>query len=370
MPADIPLHPAAPRIGIIGGGIIGRACGRELLRAGFRVRIYDDPALLPGGSVSAAGLLGPISEFLAGEVSDPLFAAGYESLGLWAEWAHALGDIGFRRAGCLHLGSDGARFAQIAARAAALGLNAMLLDAEAVRNIDRRLQATAGQTGLFLPDEAEIHARATLSALRVDFLANGGEWVEARAPRLAEAGGTIRGILDPIGELWTADAVLIAAGAASRDFAEWAPELAAIHPVKGQLGVLDALSPPLPTVLRFRGGYLAPKTDGTMLLGASMEPDRSDAGTDPAVLAQLHANLVAVAPLLAQRKPLQGRAGVRAGARAGIPLIGRLSDSGQTAVGRLWAAAGHGRNGLLLAPHTARQIAAAMAREFGLTPPA
>ncbi len=363
MASELDSTSPALRVAIIGGGIIGRACGRELLRAGFRVRIYDQAGSLPGGSASAAGLLGPVSEFLAGDIPDPLIAAGIESLGLWAEWGRQLGDIGWRRAGCLHLGhlgSDEERFTRMAARAGAHGLAAQMQEAGALRNIDRRLKTSADAIGLFLPDEAEIHANAALAALRADFTAQGGEWAAVRALRIEERIGAIAGIHDPVDGFWAADAVLIAAGAASRDFADLAPELAAIYPIKGQLAVLGALSPRLATVLRFPGGYLAPKSDGTMLLGASMEPDRTDAEIEPAILAQLHAKLVAVAPGLAQLKPAHGRAGLRAGARDGVPQIGPLGIRG------LWAAAGHGRNGFLLAPFTARRIATAMAASFGL----
>lgn len=364
MASDVPSRPSAPRIAIIGGGIIGRACGRELLRAGFRVRVYDATGPLPAGSASAAGLLGPVSEFLAGDVPDPLINAGLESLDLWAEWARELGDIGFRQAGCLHLGqadTDGDRFAQMAARAGDHGFTAQMLDEGAVRRIDRRLKSSETAIGLLLPHEAEIQPGATLAALRADFMADGGEWTESRAVRLIENQGIITGVQGEGDGFWAVDAVLIAAGAASRDFAGWAQELGSIYPIKGQLAVLDALSPPLPTVLRFQGGYLAPKTDGTMLLGASMEPDRTDATIEPRVIAQLLANLGTAAPGLAHLRAVHGRAGLRAGAREGMPLVGRLGIPG------LWAATGHGRNGFLLAPFTARRIAEAMATEFGLS---
>ena len=76
-----------PDVLILGGGIIGLACARELARAGLRVELVER---LPAGaeaSVAAAGMLSPLAEV---PVPGPFFDACRESRDLWMPWVAEL----------------------------------------------------------------------------------------------------------------------------------------------------------------------------------------------------------------------------------------------------------------------------------------
>lgn len=135
-----------------------------------------------------------------------------------------------------------------------------------------------------------------------------------------------------------------------------------IAPRKGQmLRVRLPASSSLREVHRSEHVYVVPRTQGpqagTALIGATVE----DAGfntevipEDLAGLRQQGADLVPSAPELADSKAtpiVEAWAGLRPATPDGLPLLGELSDGGHGP--RQFIAAGHFRNGILLAPATA-----------------
>jgi glycine oxidase len=102
------------------------------------------------------------------------------------------------------------------------------------------------------------------------------------------------------------------------------------------------------------GAYLVPRDDGRLLVGATVER----AGFDERVTAQgmhelLHAALSA-APSLRSFAVTESWAGLRPGTSDGLPFLG------PTAIAGFFLACGHYRNGILLAPATARLMADAI----------
>jgi glycine oxidase len=106
--------------------------------------------------------------------------------------------------------------------------------------------------------------------------------------------------------------------------------------------------------------YLVPRADGELVLGAT----QYEAGFDTAVTAGGVRDLLVygerVLPAIAEYELTETAAGLRAGSRDNLPLVGRLEPG-------VLVAAGHHRNGLLLAPITADAIRAMAA---GAEPPA
>src|SRR3954452_11270662 len=77
-----------PDVLVLGGGIIGLACARELALRGLRVEVVER---LPHGaeaSIAAAGMLSPIAE--PDTRGGPFFDACRASRDLWGSWVAAL----------------------------------------------------------------------------------------------------------------------------------------------------------------------------------------------------------------------------------------------------------------------------------------
>jgi glycine oxidase len=131
-----------------------------------------------------------------------------------------------------------------------------------------------------------------------------------------------------------------------------APHAFPTRPVKGQMLCLVAPSRTLLThVIRAPEVYLIPRTDGRIVVGTTVEEAGFDKRTEPATIQRLHRAAVALVPELQNAKILEDWAGLRPGTPDALPILGATSTPGY------YVATGHFRDGILLAPITARVMA-------------
>src|SRR5258705_11446683 len=95
-------------------------------------------------------------------------------------------------------------------------------------------------------------------------------------------------------------------------------------------------------------GYLVPRKDGSVLLGSTVEWVGYDKRVTLDGLQQITASAVSLAPALRSSIFIECWAGLRPFCEDGLPILG------PTEVDGLYVATGHFRNGLLLAPITAK----------------
>jgi glycine oxidase len=131
-----------------------------------------------------------------------------------------------------------------------------------------------------------------------------------------------------------------------------APHAFPTRPVKGQM--LCLISPSrslLRHVIRAPEVYLIPRSDGRILVGATLEEAGFDKRTDVATIQRLHRASVALVPELRSAKILEDWAGLRPGTPDQLPILGATATPGY------YVATGHFRDGILLAPITAQVMA-------------
>jgi glycine oxidase len=145
------------------------------------------------------------------------------------------------------------------------------------------------------------------------------------------------------------EGVLIAAGAWSSELVP--PGLPAAFPVRGHLISYNAEAGMLGMILRHENTYLLQRGTGSLVAGATTELAAFDRTLDENAVQGIHARATQLLPALAALQPTARWLGFRPGIEGGIPAIGRVSGR------RVWTAYGHYRNGILLAPDTADQIA-------------
>jgi glycine oxidase len=138
-----------------------------------------------------------------------------------------------------------------------------------------------------------------------------------------------------------------------------------VHPRKGQMTTVR-LRPPhvLTHVLRTPDIYIVPRGDGRLAIGATIEHSGFDKSVQPAAIARLLAAAADLYPPIAHAEILESWAGLRPATASQLPLIGQLAPD-------RWIATGHFRNGILLAPATARvlsQFLRGQAPEVDLAP--
>lgn len=138
------------------------------------------------------------------------------------------------------------------------------------------------------------------------------------------------------------------------------------RPVKGQmLCLLMPAHARFKHVIRSPEAYLIPRSDGRLLVGATVEEAGFDKRTDLATIQRLHCAALALIPKLRDARILESWAGLRPGTPDALPILGATSIPGY------YVATGHFRDGILLAPITAEVMAAVVedrTPEYDLTP--
>ncbi len=104
-------------------------------------------------------------------------------------------------------------------------------------------------------------------------------------------------------------------------------------------------------VIRSPDVYLIPRSDGRLLVGATVEEAGFDKRIDPPTIQRLHQAALALVPQLAGARILEDWAGLRPGTPDALPILGATRTPGY------YVATGHFRDGILLAPITAKVMA-------------
>ena len=136
----------------------------------------------------------------------------------------------------------------------------------------------------------------------------------------------------------------------------WSGQIAPLafptRPVKGQM--LCVASPSrnlLKNVIRTPEVYLIPRSDGRILVGATVEEAGFDKRTNLDTIQRLHRAAISIVPELIKAKILEDWAGLRPGTPDALPILGATATRGY------YVATGHFRDGILLAPITAQVMA-------------
>jgi glycine oxidase len=143
-------------------------------------------------------------------------------------------------------------------------------------------------------------------------------------------------------------AAVIAAGAwSSQVKVGGVPDLPRAEPVKGQLIGYHQPEQTCTTIVRHRSFYFLQRANGLLIAGASVEHVGFDREIRQITTDQLATQAGFVFPHLAETTPSEAWVGFRPG--------GEHLQLGPWRSSRLYLAYGHYRNGILLAPVTARQ---------------
>jgi glycine oxidase len=103
-------------------------------------------------------------------------------------------------------------------------------------------------------------------------------------------------------------------------------------------------------VIESEAGYLVPRSAGRVLAGSTMERVGFRKGVTASGIAGLARAAAAMIPALRDAGVVATWSGLRPATADGLPAIGAATVPG------LYYAAGHLRNGIVLAPATARQV--------------
>jgi glycine oxidase len=323
--------PSLGSLAVVGGGVVGLSVAMQAARAGWSVRVHRTAE--PGASWVAGGMLAPHSEGWPGE--EQQLRLGLRSLELWHDFLVRLPAEVVTARESLVVAADRADVADL--RTVADWLTAQghpVIWESAAREVEPLLAAGI-RHGFRAPTELAVDNRAVVTAL-----------ITACEELEVAWAGPVHDLAEV-----AADAVVIANGIDAP--ALW-PGLA-IRPVKGEVLRLRWRKGCLPVPQRVirarvhgRQVYLVPRPDG-VVVGATQYEHGRDTAPVVSGVRDLLDDACALVPALGEYELAECGAGLRPMTPDNLPLVRRLDE-------RTVVAAGHGRNGFLLAPWTAEQV--------------
>jgi glycine oxidase len=340
------------KVVVVGGGIIGCATAYELAKAGCAVTLFERSTPGVESSGAAAGVLAPMGQ---GSGSP------FERLAL-ASWRLYPDVVDELRAGT---GLD----VEYVTR----GTIYPLATTEEVNEAAAKARRPeASELGIEAWDAADVLERepALVPNVRAAMFVKGDHWVNnqrlvvAYAQAAAGAGvkvrsgsvvsrivvedGYARGVIADGGPI-DADAVLLAAGAWTGQLVETFGRRLPIEPRRGQMIALAHVPPVLRHGVHADDIYLVPRPSGELLIGATVERVGFEREVTAQGLATMLTTAIALVPALGSLSVRRTWYGFRPWAPDGLPVLGPWPE-----VERLFVATAHFRNGILLAPITAR----------------
>ncbi|MGH8582388.1 MAG: glycine oxidase ThiO [Gammaproteobacteria bacterium] len=335
---------------VAGGGIIGLLTARELADAGLEVTLIERGEVGREASWAGAGILSPLHPWRVPAALAPLLGwslACYptlarelcESTGIDPEWAQ-----------CGMWMLDETLSPEVSAWARVSAQVVEYFDSAGVAQREPRLRAPQG--GIWLPGISQIRSPRLLCALLHDLQRRGVAIVtHCEVTRLRHANGCMEGVETSTGR-YEAPVLVVAAGAWSGALLAGLPHTPPIEPVRGQMILLRG-EPGALTRIVLRGAcYIVPRRSGRLLVGSTVEYAGFDKSITELARTDLYQTAAEIAPCLAEY-PIEAHwAGLRPGIRGDIPIIGPHPD-----IRGLFLSSGHFRNGVALAPGSARLLA-------------
>ena len=340
---------------IVGGGIIGLSLSIALRKRGATVLVVERGEPGREASHAAAGMLVdfPLETPLA---LQPLATA---SARMYPEFVHELQDesgtnVDLREQGTIFFPSDD----HLRDRP---GLMTDCLLPSPLSGLEPAL-ANLAQPAIYLK-ERSVDPRALTSAALIAARHRGVDISSGTAVTAVLASNDRVSGVGTDRTTYHAPVVVNCAGA-------WAGSLPPNHfparPMKGQmLSVAPTSRDLLRHVIRAPEIYLVPRSDGRILIGATVEDVGYDKRTVADTIQHMHRAAIDLVPDLGQARMLEAWAGLRPGTPDNLPMLGESRTLGY------FVAAGHFRDGILLAPVTAHvmaQLVTGIKPEYDLAP--
>jgi glycine oxidase len=315
---------------------------------------------MPGHEASwaAAGMLAPNAET---ECVDDFYSFCSESNDIYPAFAESLYketgvDVGLDLAGTLQLAFDDAEAKSLLEkyrRQRDADLPIEMLSAEEVLRLEPEISSRV-ILGISYPNDRQVDNRKLVSALIEYCRRNEIKIIsDEQVHSVMVENGRASGILTETAS-FPADVTIIATGAWTSfiEIGDGGPIGVDIKPIRGQMSAFSADSHILKKVIYGPNCYLVPKADGRILVGATVEDVGFDKTVTDEAVNELKRSAAEILPEILNLDIVETWSGLRPRSADELPVIGNLAG-----IDNLFIATGHYRNGILLAPLTAKIIA-------------
>lgn len=351
---------------IIGGGIIGLSLARKLRQKGAaKVTILEKNAVCGmEASNAAGGMLAPQSE---ADRDDSFFRFSSESRDLYPQFAEELlsetgVDIELDRAGTLYLAFNEKDAAELGKRylwQKAANLSIEKLSAKEILEIEPNISPDV-LFGLRFTNDWQVENRKIIEALDLQLkkhdenqTGSNVQIINSEAVALIFENNRVTGAETNNGKFF-AENIVVASGAWTSLIKDRFDLLSSvkIKPLRGQMIEFNEETNLFRHVVYTSRGYIVPRRNGRILVGATVEDAGFDCRVTLAGTDDLIEKAIEISPLFANLNLKNSWAGLRPFAPDGLPILGEFPG-----IENLYAATAHYRNGILLAPKTSEILA-------------
>jgi glycine oxidase len=345
---------AQPDVIVVGGGLVGAACARQLAEQRIGVRILDSGAESGIATAAAGGMLAPLAESAP---ENPLLSLSVRGRDLYHDLAPVLKeetgiDIGLWTDGILQLALSTGEAATLTHEIAWQRQRGFKSDWLSEDDLRERYPGLSDKAvgGKLAPEDGALETDVLLKALLASATRHGAELTRGvHVDEVVIEGDAVVGVRAD-GGMIKAGAVVLAAGAWSGRI-EGLPRPLSVEPIRGQMIAVDWPADEPPAIVYSRSGYVI-HSAGEALVGTTMEHSGFDSAVTDEGIATVQDVMRTVYPGLDGATINRRWAGLRPCSPDGHPIVGRDADTEG-----LWYATGHGRNGVLLAAITGEIIA-------------
>jgi glycine oxidase len=341
---------------VIGAGVVGCAVARELAAARLKVVAVERESPGAGASGAAAGILAPQ---VGANAPSPILSLGLESRAMFPQLVDELRsetgiDVPYRAAGTLSLALDAEEEAALEKRfqwQTEAGLPVERISCGRVSTLEPAI-STHIRTALRFPYDHQIENVTLIRALTTSAEKRGVQFRSAsEVTSVLVKAGMVEGVAIGPGRIY-APIVVVCSGAWSGLLETGGPKLP-VTPVRGQMLALESDEARIDRVIMTERGYLVPRIDGRIIVGSTSEQVGFDTSVTVKGIATLMEVAGTVVPSLHHARISGIWAGLRPATSDGLPILG---PAGSAWPDGLYFATGHYRNGVLLAPLTARLL--------------
>lgn len=339
---------------IVGGGVIGLALAYQLSRQNMSVTVLEKAQIGQEASSAAAGILAAQVDM---DEANPLTELAISSRNGYPEFVRELTsetgiDVEFSKSGLIYVAISEEEERALQERhqwQIHSALPVKKLSGQEILRLENRLHDRL-RSGLLFPEEAYVDNVNLVEALRVACARCKVRLMTGcHVDSLAGDAVKVTGVGSTLG-FWPTGNVVIAAGSWSSLIDTHLPGPPSIKPSRGQMIAVKTQSPFFTHIIYSSHVYFVPRKDGRLLLGSTVEWVGFEKSVTLGGVHQIISRAMAISPSIGVTFLVHCWSGLRPYYEEanGLPILGKTDLKG------LYFATGHFRNGILLAPITAK----------------